>query len=295
MLLPTGPPVNPAIRVYARESFEVGFSLENPGRITFGYEAGGLAYGFFNLGDLVNTDTGWGNDEEGNHVSIPLAFNSDGLNVYARDVNFQSGSYRFILQNFTPPTVPDPWFGYVNMQVPNSPPAGFALLDLHGVIGGFITNITLAAGDNLIALWRQYIIDHVRSGGAFENLQSFQERLLALPMEGQLVTVEYRDNSDDDWEAFLPRIPSRVPVPFWCEVGSDVGDFAGVAISSEDILESVASRSLTLTARYDSRLEDFDTRIEFGMDGLGRPLRWAINTVSRNGDDLELSLVTYAQ
>jgi len=103
---------------------------------------------------------------------------------------------------------------------------------------------------------------------------------------------------DEDLQIFVdlyPNVPGYIESTFWCRIESEVADFASLVIADSDIAESLASKTVNLVTRYDSRFEDLDNVIRFGVDTLNRPIDWRIQSTSRvNDNEINLALVAFA-
>lgn len=92
--------------------------------------------------------------------------------------------------------------------------------------------------------------------------------------------------------AVLPTVPGIREVPIWIGVQGDASDFSGLVVETDDadVLESVASRQLTVLALRTDALEDLDTTLRY------RGLIWRIQTTSSPADTrfIELQLTSFA-
>ncbi|MYK03017.1 MAG: unc-93 family MFS transporter [Gemmatimonadales bacterium] len=93
-----------------------------------------------------------------------------------------------------------------------------------------------------------------------------------------------------DGASLLPAIPAVEPHPLWVRRGDVLGDFSAVAVTGEDVLETTAVRTVRLETNYDPRLEDLDTRIEYGSTADGTPIVWRIQSIERGERSLFLNL-----
>lgn len=78
----------------------------------------------------------------------------------------------------------------------------------------------------------------------------------------------------------LPSVPSNRETPIWVSVANEDSEFSTYVIDGGRTLDSVATRSLTMTARYDLRLLDLDNQIRYGKDNNGVDLYWQIAGVN---------------
>lgn len=274
---------------YGANRHGTGFSLNNPGRMTFYVSSQGLVSGFFTIRD-IRVD--WSDFGEGRGVSIPVYFQDGSVRVQAVQelMDVRGGDFRFRIHDLVPPDIPDIGDTF-DITVTGMGTGTYVTGDafVHLLDGENIT-------DNFSEIRRAWYVWWIRTGRGAPSaeVREFVERLNNLPITNAKLSIQRSESGANDYKDLLPGVPSIVEHPFWCRAGETIGDFAGVAISSDDVLESVGTRSLTLTARYDPRLEDFDNTVRFGTDGLGAPLIWQVNSTSRSGAMIELALIAYA-
>lgn len=106
----------------------------------------------------------------------------------------------------------------------------------------------------------------------------------------QLQKVE----ADKTTKTIYPQVPGPVREGIWIQPQDVIGDFATLALTGEQLLETVSQRNVTIRTTYREELEDLDTGIEWGMDTLGIPILWRIVTSTRieNSELMELQLTT---
>lgn len=92
----------------------------------------------------------------------------------------------------------------------------------------------------------------------------------------------------------MPQIPGAVETPIWCRIGDTFGDFAALALDGQDVLQSVASKAVTVTTSYQPELEDLDNTIRFGTDSRGAPIIWRILSTTRSDRFIDLQLTAAA-
>lgn len=199
-------------------------------------------------------------------VTVPWLYSDTGLTVDAAAElrALRNTSYRFIIEGAIPTDPPSDFQMDVTNMVVSQPPAGN------------FTFITLASNS--------VITNNLPDSAVIEA--EFAQQILP----GRRCLVQNVSGG-----SVLPKVPGIVRVPFWASVNADTSDFAALAITGDDVLDSVATRGATLTIEYDPRYADLDTRIEYGFDTRGNPLQWRIASTSRIGRyHLELQLSTVA-
>lgn len=100
--------------------------------------------------------------------------------------------------------------------------------------------------------------------------------------------------NDDSEKNVLPSVPGTVETALWCSVAPVFGDFAALAITGEDVLQSIASKSVTITTEYRPDLEDLDNTFRYGADSLGRPVIWRVLSTSRTERFIDINLTAAA-
>ena len=100
--------------------------------------------------------------------------------------------------------------------------------------------------------------------------------------------------NDKTGDFILPSVPGVVESPIWCSVAPVFGDFAALAITGEDVLQSVASKSVTITTEYRPELEDLDNTFRYGSDSRGLPVIWRVLSTSRTERFIDLNLTAAA-
>ncbi|MDE0383810.1 MAG: hypothetical protein OXI22_08010 [Defluviicoccus sp.] len=157
---------------------------------------------------------------------------------------------------------------------------GLGASDLVATLEGLSAHVPDTA-DNRVYIATAYADNQTVGAGSMTDLAS-------LP-----VKVEVETGDPAAYGEFLPLTPVLTPVDFWCTAGESAADFAALAVTAEG-LDTIAKRTLTLEAAYDARLEDLDTRVQYGTDSAGAPIRWRITTTSRNVDrSLSLNLEAF--
>lgn len=112
-------------------------------------------------------------------------------------------------------------------------------------------------------------------------------------LQGRPVHIERNTASTGQpavWQPVMPTRPGLKPVPIWVRRGAIAGDFRALALTVEGDIESVAAKTVTLTANYRPELEDLDTQIVYGTDVDGQPVVWRIASTTRTEREIELNL-----
>ena len=158
---------------------------------------------------------------------------------------------------------------------------GLGTSDLVALLEAVSASVATVA-DNRVYIATAYSDNQTAGAGAMTDLAS---RPVNLELQASSAPFHYGE--------FLPLSPVLTPVPFWCNAGEAESDFAALSVTAEG-LDTIAKRTLTLEAAYDARLEDLDTRIQYGTDSAGAPIRWRITTTSRTvNEGLSLQLEAY--
>ncbi|MDD9990378.1 MAG: hypothetical protein OXP75_01115 [Rhodospirillales bacterium] len=201
-------------------------------------------------------------------LSLPFLFNDDGAVVDATDeIKAIADGTERRLRLTLPEAVPDQVLVVtVNVEGGSGSATDRAFFALEG------SDATARAGDysdNHQAAW---------DAGGF--------------LQGQPVQVDVWNATANAFQDFLPKRPVLENRPIWVRRDDVLGDFNTLAITGEDVLESVATKSVTLTAAYDPLLEDLDTQVVYGTDANGEAIIWRIASTARQERFIQLNLAT---
>ncbi|MYJ74462.1 MAG: hypothetical protein F4089_04875 [Gammaproteobacteria bacterium] len=119
-------------------------------------------------------------------------------------------------------------------------------------------------------------------------LAQFKQEIFA----SRLVRVEL--DQGRGYGELYPESPGAVETAIWCSVAPVFGDFAALAITGQDVLQSVASKAVTITTEYHPELEDLDNTFRYGTDSLGRAVIWRVLSTARTERTIELNLTAAA-